>query len=100
VDCVVDKISLDGGLGTPLERINGIYTGKIVPPLIVGEMKATRMDEYLQANNIDVTKNDLYMYTDSVVDLPVLESVGHPIVVYPDDDLYQIAVNRSWPILS
>lgn len=39
-----------------------------------------------------------YAYSDSITDLPMLESVGHPTVVNPDRTLRKEAVSRDWPI--
>jgi hypothetical protein len=39
-----------------------------------------------------------YAYTDSITDLPMLEIVGHPTAVNPDEDLRRIAEERQWAI--
>lgn len=39
-----------------------------------------------------------YAYSDSITDLPMLESVGHPTVVNPDRTLRKEAAARNWPI--
>jgi phosphoserine phosphatase len=41
-----------------------------------------------------------YAYSDSVTDLPTLETVGNPRVVNPDRALRRIALQRGWPVLS
>jgi phosphoserine phosphatase len=40
--------------------------------------------------------SESYYYGDSVADLPVLEAVGHPVVVNPRDRLRAIAGERGW----
>ena len=37
-------------------------------------------------------------YSDSINDLPLLETVGSPHAVNPDRALRRIAVRRSWPV--
>ena len=37
-------------------------------------------------------------YSDSINDLPLLESVGRPHAVNPDRELRRIALARGWPI--
>ena len=37
-------------------------------------------------------------YSDSHSDLPLLEAVGHPVVVNPDRGLRREAERRGWPI--
>ncbi|MDT5126669.1 MAG: hypothetical protein QOH54_2313 [Mycobacterium sp.] len=41
-----------------------------------------------------------YAYSDSITDLPMLESVGHPTVVNPDRALRKESVARGWPVLT
>jgi hypothetical protein len=40
-----------------------------------------------------------YAYSDSITDLPMLEVVGHPVVVNPDRELARIAKEREWTVL-
>ena len=39
-----------------------------------------------------------YAYSDSVTDLPMLETVGNPRAVNPDRALRRIAQQRGWPV--
>jgi HAD superfamily hydrolase (TIGR01490 family) len=41
-----------------------------------------------------------YAYSDSITDLPMLETVGHPTVVNPDRALRKEAGARNWPVRS
>jgi HAD superfamily hydrolase (TIGR01490 family) len=41
-----------------------------------------------------------YAYSDSMTDVPMLETVGHPTVVNPDRTLRKEAVARGWPVLT
>ena len=41
-----------------------------------------------------------YAYSDSIPDLPMLETVGHPTVVNPDRALRKEAGTRGWPVRS
>ncbi|MBO0680980.1 HAD-IB family hydrolase [Mycolicibacterium sp. S2-37] len=41
-----------------------------------------------------------YAYSDSMTDVPMLESVGHPTVVNPDRALRKEAAVRGWPVLT
>lgn len=38
-------------------------------------------------------------YADSVYDVPLLERVGQPVAVHPDDRLRQAATRRGWEVL-
>ncbi|MBK7212992.1 MAG: hypothetical protein IPH88_06780 [Bacteroidales bacterium] len=54
------------------------------------------MKQYLQSHNS--TLQDTYYYGDSIDDLPVLQTVGHPVCVSPDSRLKKTAVERGWEI--
>ena len=41
-----------------------------------------------------------YAYSDSITDIPMLETVGHPTVVNPDRALRKESAARGWPVLS
>jgi HAD superfamily hydrolase (TIGR01490 family) len=41
-----------------------------------------------------------YAYSDSITDVPMLESVGHPTAVNPDRALRKEAASRGWPVLT
>ena len=44
------------------------------------------------------TSTKSYAYSDSITDLPMLEVVGHPVVVNPDRELARIASDRDWEV--
>jgi len=71
----------------------GIYTGKI-EFYAFGAGKADAMRAMAETDDIDLDAS--YAYSDSVTDLPMLEAVGNPIVVNPDNDLAAIAEERGW----
>jgi phosphoserine phosphatase len=39
-----------------------------------------------------------YAYADSILDLPMLEKVGNPVAVYPDEGLRSHAAASGWEI--
>ena len=41
-----------------------------------------------------------YAYSDSITDLPMLETVGHPTAVNPDRALRKECAARGWPVLT
>jgi phosphoserine phosphatase len=75
---------------------DGRYTGDI-EFYAYAENKAAAIRDLAEREGYDVTAS--YAYSDSVTDLPMLESVGHPSVVNPDKALRKIALARSWPVL-
>ncbi len=93
---VSEILGADDFIATELEIFNGKYTGAI-KFYAYGENKAEAIRNYAMKHNINL--NDSYAYSDSVTDLPMLEVVGHPIIVNPDAALNEVAAERSWPVI-
>lgn len=73
----------------------GRYTGEI-ELYAYGPGKAEAMLAMAEEEGIDLEAS--YAYSDSITDLPMLEAVGHPVVVNPDTGLRAIAEERGWEI--
>ena len=71
----------------------GRYTGEM-EFYAYAEGKAEAMRELAAAEGLSLP--DSFAYSDSVTDLPMLEAVGHPVVVNPDKELAQIGEERDW----
>jgi HAD superfamily hydrolase (TIGR01490 family) len=71
----------------------GCYTGDL-EFYAYGPHKADAIREMAVTEGIDLAAS--YAYSDSITDLPMLELVGHPVVVNPDRDLLRIARERDW----
>lgn len=74
---------------------DGRYTGRI-ERYVYGAGKAEAMRELAEEQGIDLFES--YAYSDSATDLPMLEAVGHPVVVNPDAALLAIAEERGWEV--
>lgn len=96
---LAQRLGLDGAIATPLEIEEERYTGRIIPPLNVGEGKVVRLRQYLHdaGGNIHLTRS--YFYTDSIVDVPVMRLFKNPIAVNPDDPLRELAKGEGWRII-
>lgn len=86
----------DAFLATELEVIDGCFTGRIKEPACFGTGKVFRTQDYADAKQIDLKAS--YFYSDSVTDMPLLETVGHPVAVNPSRKLAHIAKQRGWPV--
>ncbi|MCA9519557.1 MAG: HAD family hydrolase [Myxococcales bacterium] len=75
---------------------HGLLLGTVRTPICYGPGKVTRAEEWAAEHQIDLDRS--WFYTDSYSDLPMLERVGHPIVVNPDPRLRRLARRRGWPI--
>jgi len=84
-------------IATRMEVADGCYTGAM-EFWAYGEAKATRVRELAAQRGYRLP--DCFAYSDSVTDLPMLETVGHPRAVNPDRALRKIARDRHWPVLA
>jgi HAD superfamily hydrolase (TIGR01490 family) len=75
---------------------NGVFTGDLESPPLVGEARLAWLQAFAAHHAIDL--EDAYVYADSHSDLPLLAGVGHPVAINPDVRLYRIARRRRWPI--
>ena len=73
----------------------GRYTGE-VEFYSYGPYKADAIREAALTHGIDLDAS--YAYSDSATDLPMLETVGHPVAVNPDRELARIARDRGWEV--
>src|SRR5256884_5282324 len=96
-DLLAHVLAFDGGLGSRSEIVDGRYTGRPAGPFNYREGKVLSMREVALRERIDLTAS--YAYSDSESDLPMLRAVGHPVVVNPDRDLRQIALQEGWEVL-
>ena len=90
------RLGADLAIGTQVAVEDGRYTGEIVF-YAYGEGKAQAMRDLAAERGYDLAQCSAY--TDSHTDLPMLEAVGFPHAVNPDDELRAIAKERGWPIL-
>jgi len=89
-------LGIEETVGTPLIVRAGRYTGACELPACQGPGKVSRLKAYLGDDSISWSES--HAYADSYSDLPLLEQVGHPVAVYPDDELAVHAHDRGWEI--
>ncbi|GHF62745.1 morphological differentiation-associated protein [Streptomyces mashuensis] len=90
-------LGADRVVATRMVVEDGRFTGDI-EYYAYGPTKAEAVRELAASEGYDLSR--CYAYSDSVTDIPMLESVGHPHAVNPDRGLRREAAARGWPILS
>lgn len=90
-------LGIEDVIGTrPEVDDQGKYTGKI-EFYAYGPGKAHAIRELAARDGISLPNS--FAYSDSATDLPMMETVGHPVAVNPDRELREIAMSRDWQIL-
>ena len=96
VEPLSEFLGADDAIGTRAAVDDaGNYTGEL-EFYAYGPNKAERIRAIADREGIDLTAS--YAYSDSVTDLPMLESVGHPVAVNPDKELAREAKERGWEV--
>jgi HAD superfamily hydrolase (TIGR01490 family) len=91
-------LGMAGGIGTVAEvDADGVYTGALTGPFVYAKGKVAAIRAIAAREGYDLALS--YAYSDSMSDLPMLESVGHPVAVNPDNALADAAHDRGWPIV-
>ena len=98
VDHLMAHLGITEYVANRLEFVNGLATGRLLPPVMAAATKASWIRVYAEREGLSLS--DSYAYTDSMSDLPMLSIVGHPAVVNPDMRLRQTALHHDWPILN
>ena len=83
-------------IGTRALIKDGTASDQLVPPIVFKEGKRERVKEVIARHGIDISRS--YLYSDSVADTPLLEEVGHPIVVNPKPAFRAEALRRGWEV--
>jgi HAD superfamily hydrolase (TIGR01490 family) len=96
-DLMARRLGLTGALGTRAVVVDGVYTGELIGHVLHNERKAEAVRQLAADAGADLA--DSWAYSDSRNDIPLLQLVGHPVVVNPDVILAHHAQQRGWPVL-
>jgi len=70
-----------------------------VPPFCFGPYKVQRAKEFLESAGWEIDSAYSFAYADTIYDVPLLESVGNPVAVCPDEELLAHARQRGWDVM-
>jgi HAD superfamily hydrolase (TIGR01490 family) len=95
-DALAQVIAFDGAIGSELSEVDGqgVFTGRATGPFVYREQKAEAVRRLAAERGLRLA--DCWAYSDSASDLPMLEAVGHAVVVNPDGELTRLARERGW----
>ncbi|MGH2750370.1 MAG: HAD family hydrolase [Actinomycetota bacterium] len=95
VEPLARMLRINHYIATRTRIVDGKYTGEL-EFYAYGPNKPVAIKEL--AAELDIDLDNSFAYTDSVTDLPMLESVGNPVAVNPDKELRRLALERDWRI--
>ena len=93
---IAQRLGIAHLIATEPEVHDGRFTGRVTGTPCFRDGKITRLEQWLLDQ--DETLDDACFYSDSRNDIPLLETVPHPVAVNPDAALRETARLRGWPI--
>lgn len=96
-EMIASVLHFDGGIGAPLEIVDGRYTGRLAGPMTYREGKVAAIEQLAEREGLDLERS--WAYSDSESDLPMLRAVGHPVAVNPDRALAAVAADEGWDVI-
>ena len=99
-EAIAHHVGVPHAIGTRFEVRDGHYTGRVVFPVALSEQKTALARQYFTTRGLSFDLQESRAYADSITDLALLESVAHPVAVFPDKALQRIATTRGWEIIN
>jgi putative phosphoserine phosphatase/1-acylglycerol-3-phosphate O-acyltransferase len=90
------ELGIEHVLCTELEVKDGVFTGAVVQPPCFGPGKVSAAESLSERFGVDLSQS--YFYSDSYDDIQLLERVGNPRPLNPNNRLLAIAEQRGWPV--
>ncbi len=91
---VADHLKVDAVLCSQLEESRGGFTGALTEGSLTGSRKAAVLKDHARHHQISLRVS--HAYADSFDDVAMLDCVGHPVVINPDNRLRRLASARGW----
>jgi len=88
------KLGIENCFGTDPEYFEGQFTGRVDGRPNFSEEKVRRINKWMDPNKFD----QIFSYSDSIHDLPLLEFADFPMAISPDKELRRVAKEREWLI--
>jgi putative phosphoserine phosphatase/1-acylglycerol-3-phosphate O-acyltransferase len=95
VEPLADDLEIEHVLCSEVEVIKGYMSGFVAGEVLWGDAKARAVEEFAQAERIDLGRS--FAYANGDEDVPFLETAGNSRPVNPQRRLAQVAHERDWP---
>jgi HAD superfamily hydrolase (TIGR01490 family) len=93
---IAAHLGLTGAMGTVVEQVDGVYTGRLAGPIMHGAAKVETVLAVAEREGLDLARCSAY--SDSSNDIPLLSLVGHPCAINPDRRLRAYARDHGWRV--
>ena len=94
---LADALGFDDVVATRYGVKDGVYDGTLDGEFVWGPGKLRAVAQWAMENAVDLGES--WAYSDSYYDIPMLNAVGHPVVVNPDPRMLLTALLRRWPVV-
>lgn len=91
------ELRVEDVLCTHLEVVDGTFTGRILPPQMIGAGKAAAVRDFIRARGAEPA--ECHAYGDDISDVAMLECVGRPHAVVGSAQLEHYAREQGWDVL-
>ena len=95
---IAHRLGINHVIGTKVEFKNNQCSGEFIPPSALGSGKLKLVKAWMKDHQFD-DFSGVTFYSDSINDLPLLESVEFPKAVNPDVKLEAISNERKWEVI-
>lgn len=100
VEPIAEELGVRTLIATEPESLGGRFTGRVSGVPCFREGKITRLAQWLHSRGRSIDEaREVWFYSDSHNDLPLLSLATHPVCVDPDPVLAAHAARNGWPIL-
>ena len=96
VEPLANRLGLDHVFATEWATDGEVYSGRLAGRFLWGRNKMIEIKKWAKEHGADLGAS--YGYSDSVYDVPMLRTVGHPVAVNPDPQLEVVARLNQWPV--
>ena len=95
---IASLLGIKNYFGTEPEIIKGFFTGNPLGEPNFGREKVRKIKEWMISNQLDLDQ-EIYVYSDSIFDLPLLDLATIPTAISPDKKLRKVCSERSWKVI-
>lgn len=95
VEAIAKRLNVNFWMGSTYVIENGVFS--FLSHVVNGKDKALKAREL--SEKLQIPFSEITAYSDSFLDIPLLEMVGHPVTVNPDRRLLKEGRIRGWIVL-